>query len=57
MQAERSILADVARARFQLEGFRNTEQALRATVRRRVLELRQLMGGDAFLEPLLLPSE
>lgn len=57
MQAERSILADVARARFQLEGFRNTEQALRATVRRRVLELRQLMGGDAFLQPLLLPSE
>ncbi len=57
MQAERSIHADVARARFQLEGFRNTEQALQATVRRRVLELRQLMGGDAYLQPLLLPSE
>lgn len=57
MQAERSILADVARAKFQLEGFRNTEQAARATVRRRVLELRQLMGGDAYLQPLLLPSE
>lgn len=57
MKADRSILADVARARFQLDGFRRTETTMQATVRKRVLQLRQLMGGQPMVDPLLLPSE
>lgn len=57
LQADRSILADVARARVQLDGFRRTETGIQGTVRKRVLQLRQLMGGQAIVDPLLLPSE
>lgn len=57
LQADRSILADVARARVQLDGFRRTETGMQGTVRKRVLQLRQLMGGQPMVNPLLLPSE
>ena len=57
LQADRSILADVARARVQLDGFRRTETGMQGTVRKRVLQLRQLMGGQPMVDPLLLPSE
>lgn len=57
MNADRSILADVARARFQLDGFCRTETTMQATLRRRVLQLRQLMGGQPLVDPLLLPAE
>ena len=56
-QAERSIKADVARSRFQLDGFRRTQALVEGDVRRRVLLLRQLMGGEPAIQPLLLPSE
>lgn len=57
LQADRSILADVARARVQLDGFRRTESAMQGTVRKRVLQLRQLIGGQPLIDPLLVPSE
>ena len=57
LQADRSILADVARARVQLDGFRRTETGMQGTLRKRVLQLRQLMGGQPMVDPLLLPSE
>jgi outer membrane protein TolC len=57
LQADRSILADVARARVQLDGFRRTETGMQGVVRKRVLQLRQLMGGQPMVDPLLLPSE
>lgn len=57
LQADRSILADVARARVQLDGFRRTESTIQGTVRKRVLQLRQLMGGQPIVDPLLVPSE
>ena len=57
LQADRSILADVARARFQLDGFRRTESMMQGNVRTRVLQLRQLMGGQPHVQPLFLPSE
>jgi len=57
LQADRSILADVARARVQLDGFRRTESSMQGSVRKRVLQLRQLMGGQPMVDPLLLPSE
>lgn len=56
-QADRSILADVARARFQLDGFRKTRCVLQGNVRKSVLQLRQLIGGEPNVQPLLLPSE
>ena len=57
LKADRSILADVARARVQLDGFRRTESTMQGVVRKRVLQLRQLMGGQPLVDPLLLPSE
>ena len=57
LQADRSILADVSRARVQLDGFRRTETGMQGVVRKRVLQLRQLMGGQPMVDPLLLPSE
>jgi outer membrane protein TolC len=57
LEADRSILADVARARVQLDGFRRTETGMQGTLRKRVLQLRQLMGGQPMVDPLLLPSE
>lgn len=56
-QADRSILADVARARFQLDGFRRTQATMKGNVRTRVLQMRQLMNGQPDVEPLFLPSE
>ncbi len=56
-QAQRNIMADVARSRFQLDGFRRSQSVVQGDVRRRVLQLRQLMGGAAAIHPLLLPSE
>jgi outer membrane protein TolC len=56
-QADRSIPADVARAQVQLDGLLRSRSVLNGTVRRRVLQLRQLMGGPPVVEPLLLPSE
>jgi outer membrane protein TolC len=57
LKADRSILADVSRARVQADGFRRTEVMMVGLVRKRVLQLRQLMGGQPIIEPLLLPSE
>lgn len=57
LKADRSILADLARAQVQLDGFRRTESTMQGELRRRVLQLRQLMGGQPLVEPLLLPSE
>jgi outer membrane protein TolC len=57
LSADRSILADVARAQVQLDGFRRTEATMQGTLRKRVLQLRQLMGGQPMIEPLLLPAE
>ena len=57
LKAERNIGADVARARFQLDGFRRTQALAQGDVRRKVLQLRQLMGGVPAVQPLLLPSE
>lgn len=57
LQAERTIFADLARAQYQLEGFRRSESVASGEVRRRVLQLRQLMGGHAAVDPLLLPAE
>ena len=57
LKADRSILADVARAQVQLDGFRRTETTMLGELRKRVLQLRQLMGGQPMIEPLLLPAE
>lgn len=57
VSAERSIPADVARARFQRDGFLQEAALQQGEVRRRSLQLRQLMGGPSMLEPLLLPSD
>lgn len=57
LKAERTIYADLARAQFQLEGFRRSESITSGEVRRRILQLRQLMGGEASVDPLLLPAE
>ena len=51
LQADRSILADVARARVQLDGFRRTESSMQGSVRKRVLQLRQLMGERFSRQP------
>ncbi len=56
-KADRSIPADVARAKFQRDGFRRTESILQGNLRKRVLQLRQLMGGEPSVNPLFLPSE
>ena len=56
-KADRSILADVARARFQRDGFRRTQSVMQGNLRKRVLQLRQLLGGQPEVQPLLLPSE
>lgn len=56
-QADRSIPADVARARFQRDGFRRTQTVMQGNLRKRVLQLRQLLGGQPEVQPLLLPSE
>lgn len=56
-QADRSILADVARAKFQFDGFRRTESVLQGNLRKSVLQLRQLIGGEPNVQPLFLPSE
>ena len=56
-KADRSILADVARARFQRDGFRRTQSVMQGNLRKRVLELRQLLGGQPEVQPLFLPSE
>ena len=55
--AEQIIYADLARAQFQLEGFRRDEALTLAEVRRRVLQLRQLIGGPATVEPILLAAD
>lgn len=57
LKADRSILADVARAQVQLDGFRRTETTMQGELRKRVLQLRQLMGGQPMVDPLLLPAE
>ncbi len=57
LEADRSILADVARARFQLDGFRRTRSVLQGNLRKKVLQLRQLIGGQPTVQPLFLPSE
>jgi outer membrane protein TolC len=57
MNADRSIPADVARAQVQLDGFRRSESTVLGQMRKRSLQLRQLMGGDPQIVPLLLPSE
>ncbi|MDA1231627.1 MAG: TolC family protein, partial [Planctomycetota bacterium] len=57
MQVDRSIPADVARAQVQLDGFRRSESSVLGQMRRRSLQLRQLMGGDPQILPLLLPLE
>jgi len=57
LQADRSILADVARARFQLDGFQRTQSVMQGNLRKRVLQLRQLVGGQPSVQPLFLPSE
>ena len=56
-QADRSILADVARARFQRDGFRRTQSVMQGNLRKRVLQLRQLLGGQPDVLPFFLPSE
>ena len=56
-KADRSILADVARARFQLNGFRRTQSLMQGNLRKRVLQLRQLLGGQPDVLPFFLPSE
>jgi outer membrane protein TolC len=56
-KADRSILADVSRARFQLDGFRRTQSVMQGNLRKRVLQLRQLLGGQPDVLPLFLPSE
>ncbi len=56
-KADRSILADVARARFQRDGFRRTQSVMQGNLRKRVLQLRQLVGGQPEVQPLFLPSE
>lgn len=56
-KADRSILADVARARFQRDGFRRTQSVMQGNLRKRVLQLRQLLGGQPEVQPLFLPSE
>lgn len=57
MTADRSIPADVARAQVQFDGFRRSESTVLGQMRKRSLQLRQLMGGDPQIVPLLLPSE
>ena len=57
MNADRSIMADVARAQVQLDGFLRSETTVLGQMRKRSLQLRQLMGGDPQIIPLLLPSE
>ncbi|HQX49329.1 MAG TPA: TolC family protein [Planctomycetaceae bacterium] len=57
LEADRSILADVARARFQLDGFRRSKSTMEGALRTRVLQLRQLMNGEPNVQPLFLPSE
>lgn len=57
LKADRSILADVARAQVQLDSFRRTESSVLGLVRKRSLQLRQLMGGEPQVQPLLLTSE
>jgi outer membrane protein TolC len=57
LAAERSIAADVARAQVQADGFRREEARQQAEVRRRALQLRQLMGGPPCIEPVLVPSD
>jgi len=57
MNADRSIPADVARAQVQLDGFLRSETTVLGQMRKRSLQLRQLMGGDPQIIPLLLPSE
>lgn len=56
-KADRSILADVARARFQRDGFRRSQSVMQGNLRKRVLQLRQLLGGQPDVLPLFLPSE
>lgn len=56
-EAEQTIYADLARAQFQLEGFRQDEALAAARLRRRVLQLRALMGASADVDPLLFPVD
>lgn len=56
-QAEETIYADVARAEYQLEEMRLDAIRARAEIRRRTIQLRQLIGGPTRLEPLLFPAD
>lgn len=56
-QAEETIYADVARAEYQLEEMRLDAIRARAEIRRRTIQLRQLIGGPTQLEPLLFPAD
>lgn len=56
-QADRSIPADVARAEYQLGQFERQVAEADGDVRRRSLQLRQLMGAEPDLNLILLPSE
>ena len=56
-QAEQTIYADVARAEYQLENLRMNAVRARAEIRRRTLQLKQLVGGARRMEPLLFPRD
>lgn len=55
-KAEQTIYADVARAEYQLEEMRLDAIRAAAEIRRRTIQLRQLIGGPTQLRPLIFPE-